>query len=94
MKPSEISKIFTEGKKIYTKTFKIVYLPTSDVGEVIISAPIKMFPRAVDRNRIKRLIRESIRDVDFLNKNVFIIYNSPDIKSLKDMKSELENIKL
>ena len=94
MKPSEISKIFTEGKKVYTKTFKIVYLPTPDVGEVKISAPIKMFKRAVDRNRIKRLVREVIRGMDFLNKNVFIIYNSPEIKSLKDIKSELENIKL
>jgi len=91
----ETDKLFNTGKKVYTKTFKIVYLPTKDVGEVIISAPIKIFKRANKRNRVKRLVREAIRGLDFTkNKNVFIIYNFGEIKTFAEIKSELEKIKI
>jgi ribonuclease P protein component len=91
----EADKLFNTGKKVYTKTFKIVYLPTTSAGEVIISAPIKIFKRANKRNRVKRLVREAIRGLDFTkNKNVFIIYNFGEIKSFDEIKSELEKIKI
>ena len=91
----EAEKLFTTGKKVYTKTFKIVYLPTKDVGEVIISAPIKIFKRANKRNRVKRLVKEAIKDLDFVkNKNIFIIYNFGEIKTLVEIKKELEKIKI
>ena len=91
----EADKLFNTGKKVYTKTFKIVYLPTTDVGEVIISAPIKIFKRANKRNLIKRLVRESIRGLDFLkNKNLFIIYNCAEIKTFAEIKSELGKVKI
>jgi ribonuclease P protein component len=91
MKKSEIEKLFTTGKKVYTKTFKIVSMPSSE-GAVIISAPIKIFKRANKRNRIKRLVREVIKGKDFSNKMVAIIYNSPDIKNFWEIKSELDKI--
>jgi ribonuclease P protein component len=91
MKKSEIEKLFTTGKKVYTKTFKIVSMP-SEIGGVIISAPIKIFKRANKRNRIKRLVREAIKGRDFSNKMVAIIYNSPDIKTFFEIKSELNKI--
>jgi ribonuclease P protein component len=91
MRKSEIDKLFTTGKKVYTKTFKIVSMPSSE-GAVIISAPIKIFKRANKRNRIKRLVREVIKGKDFSNKMVAIIYNSPDIKNFWEIKSELDKI--
>jgi ribonuclease P protein component len=91
VKKSEIEKLFTTGKKVYTKTFKIVSMPSED-GGVIISAPIKIFKRANKRNRVKRLIREAIRGKDFSNKMVCIIYNSPEIKTFWEIKSELDKI--
>jgi ribonuclease P protein component len=93
MKKSEVEKLFKTGKKVYTKTFKIVSMPSSD-SVVIISAPIKIFKRANKRNRVKRLIREAIKGRDFTGKMICIIYNSSEIKTFLEIKSELDNIKL
>ena len=91
----EADKLFNTGKKVYTKTFKIVYLPTTDAGEVIISAPIKIFKRANKRNRIKRLVREAIKDLTFTkNRNMFIIYNCAEIKTFEEIKSELGRVNI
>lgn len=92
MKKSEVEKLFKTGKKVYTKTFKIVSMPSSN-GGVIISAPIKIFKKANKRNRVKRLIREALKGRDFTGKMICIIYNSSEIKTFLEIKSELENIK-
>lgn len=93
MNKSEVERLFVSGKKVYTKTFKIVSMPSTE-GGVIISAPIKIFKRANKRNRVKRLIREAIRGRDFSNKLVCIIYNLTEIKSLEEIKSELNKINI
>ena len=92
MKKAEIDKLFQTGKKSYGKILKVVSVAGN--GEVIISAPIKTFKRAVDRNRVKRLIREAIREVDFSNKNAFVIYNIAEIKTLQEIKEDLKKIKI
>jgi hypothetical protein len=43
---------------------------------------------------VKRLIREAIREVDFSNKNAFIIYNIAEIKTLQEIKEDLKKIKI
>ena len=91
MNKTEIDNLFKTGKKSYGKILKVVSVAGN--GEVIISAPIKTFKRAVDRNRVKRLIREAIREVDFSNKNAFIIYNIAEIKTLQEVKEDLKKIK-
>jgi ribonuclease P protein component len=91
MKKAEIDNLFKTGKKSYGKIVKIVSTPGT--GEVIISAPIKTFKRAVDRNRVKRLLREAIREVDFSKVNAFIIYNIAEIKTLEEIKNDLKKIK-
>lgn len=92
MNKTEIDNLFKTGKKSYGKILKVVSVAGN--GEVIISAPIKTFKRAVDRNRVKRLIREAIREVDFSNKNAFIIYNIAEIKTLQEIKEDLKKIKI
>jgi len=91
MNKAEIDKLFKTGKKSYGKILKIVSTPGT--GEVIISAPIKTFKRAVDRNRVKRLLREAIREVDFSKVNAFVIYNTAEIKTLEEIKNDLKKIK-
>lgn len=85
--------LFNSGRKIYTKSFKLVWME-SDESNVIISAPIKIFRKAVKRNRVKRLVREAIRGLDFSNKNIFIIYTSKNIISLQNIKDELCKVKI
>ena len=91
MNKAEIDKIFQTGKKSYGKILKVVSIPGT--GEVIISAPIKTFKRAVDRNRVKRLLREATREVDFSKVNAFVIYNISEIKTLEEIKEDLKKIK-
>ncbi len=92
MKKTQIDNIFKNGKKSYGKILKVVSVPGS--GEIIISAPIKTFKRAVDRNRVKRLLRESVREVDFSKVNAFVIYNIAEIKTLNEIKEDLKKIKI
>jgi ribonuclease P protein component len=64
-KPS-IDKLFqTKGKRITSSPLSLIYheidLPGNSPCQLLISVPKKKFKRAVHRNKIKRLIRESYR---------------------------------
>lgn len=58
-----IGHLFAEGKRSFAFPLLMFYAPTDEVGEVAILCSVakKRFKHAVDRNRVKRLIRESFR---------------------------------
>ena len=60
-----IEKLFTEGSSFLVYPFRIVWLSEVNASsypvQVLISVPKKRFKRAVDRNLIKRRIREVYR---------------------------------
>ncbi|MFD2542943.1 ribonuclease P protein component [Lacinutrix gracilariae] len=67
-----ITKLFTEGKSVSAYPLRLVYLETTFTEAVSaktgVSVPKRKFKKAVDRIRIKRVMREAYR----LNKqNVF-----------------------
>ena len=61
----EIDRLFTAGKSLHLPPFTIKYLPGKNSAQqchqVLISVPKRNFKRAVDRNRLKRQIREAYR---------------------------------
>ena len=60
-----IEKLFTEGSSFLVYPFRIIWLSSETNSEfpvqVLISVPKKKFKRAVDRNLLKRRIREIYR---------------------------------
>jgi ribonuclease P protein component len=62
---SSINTLFAEGHSFFIHPLKIVWMETPGEGDspaqLLISVPKRNFKRAVDRNLIKRQIRESFR---------------------------------
>lgn len=60
-----IKELFEKGSSFYLYPFKVFYMPLPDQGEkahqVLITVSRRLFARAVDRNLIKRRMREAYR---------------------------------
>lgn len=72
-----IARLFQEGKSLKEFPVKMIYLPIDKdnlcvQNQVAFSVPKRNFKLAVDRNRIKRLLREAYR----LNQHTFFSDNS------------------
>ncbi len=60
-----INELFTSGQSLFQYPFKILYLVREEEADnypkVLISVSKRQFKKAVDRNKVKRLIREAYR---------------------------------
>ena len=83
-----IDQLFKQGQSLVAFPLRLVYLPADyEVNEPFLtgfSVPKKKFKHAVDRNRIKRLMRESFRlqqhDLKLPGKTIMMwIYLSKDM---------------
>ncbi|ABG57391.1 ribonuclease P protein component [Cytophaga hutchinsonii] len=96
-----IDRLFKEGESRFKYPFRILFLSADTYTEyfpqVLISVSKRNFKRAVDRNRIKRLIREAYR----LQKNellalfpvkpasLAILYTAKEEIQLEELKKKL-----
>ena len=106
MKPikgdKKIEALFGSGKRCSSSYFLCIFdLDDSTERGYVVSVPKKNFPRAVDRNKVKRLVREVVRknlhlfgDVGF-GKFMFV-YTSNKIVSFLDIEKDfmalIENV--
>lgn len=71
-----IGKLYKEGKSVKSFPLRLVYIQTEHTSkypsQVGVSVPKRNFKKAVDRNRIKRLLRETYR------KQKQLVYNTID----------------
>lgn len=68
-----IDRLFSEGNSIKKFPIKLIYLPIKTSPDTShktgVSVPKRSFKKAVDRNHLKRLMREAYR------KNKYLVYN-------------------
>ncbi len=56
-----VSALYKTGKRFVVWPLKVTYIPTDDTNEVLIWAQKSLFKHAVDRNRLRRQMREAYR---------------------------------
>lgn len=95
-----IKELFEKGSSFYSYPFKVVHIPnveasTEAQNQVLISVSSRLFKRAVDRNKIKRRIREAYRTQketlqSRTEKGVFsFIYTAKEILPYAEIKAKL-----
>jgi ribonuclease P protein component len=64
-KEKDIQELFDKGSSFYLFPFKVLTLPATEnssrVNQVLISVSRRIFKKAVDRNKLKRRVREAYR---------------------------------
>jgi len=97
-KNKQITELFEKGSSFYLFPFKVFTLPTEEREEpshkFMVSIPKRLFKRAVDRNLLKRRIREAFR----INKNLLgdgtfyhiaYIYTCKEILTYREIETKL-----
>ena len=102
MKPikgnKKIEALFGSGKRCSSSFFLCIFeLDDSKENGYVVSVPKKNFPRAVDRNKLKRLVREVLRkNVDVFSGigvgKFMFIYSSNKIEPFSDIEKDFKSL--
>ena len=89
-----IQELFDKGSSFYLFPFKVFFMPNPDreisCHQVVISVSKRNFKRAVDRNLLKRRIREAYR----LNKDLLPVQKKLLIAYIYSVKDILPSIQI
>jgi ribonuclease P protein component len=89
-----IQELFAKGSSFYLFPFKVFFMPNPDLAiphhQILISVSKKLFGRAVDRNLIKRRMREAYR----LNKDGLSVQNKYLIAYIYSVKEILPSAQM
>jgi ribonuclease P protein component len=56
-----IQQLYRDGQRFVVWPLRVTYMPTEEETQVLVWAPKSLFKHAVDRNRLRRLMREAYR---------------------------------
>lgn len=95
---TSIEKLFQEGKGTLKFPIKMQYMPhDTALHQVAVSVPKRNFKRAVDRNRIKRQMREAYRTNKYLLYNkaippkaIFFIYIGKEMPTYAQIEKQMK----
>ena len=101
-KSSRIKNLFLEGERLCESPFKVIWNevePLDSLLKVAISVPKKRLPKAIQRNHVKRLVREAFRKqkssliekLQAKNKSIILmlIYTLPVILSFAEIEDKI-----
>jgi len=105
-KKKSIDKLFREGSSFYTYPFKVYWLAipqeTDTPAQILVMVGKRAFKRAVDRNRIRRQIREIYRHhktgfYELLSERrinclLCFIYTSGNMLEYKDLEKKIKSV--
>ncbi len=96
----KIKELFDDGSSFFIYPFKVYFLPgNGETNQVLFSVSKKYFKRAVDRNLIRRRMREAYRlnksiltegKKNHLSMSIGLIYLSKEILSFRDIENKLK----
>jgi ribonuclease P protein component len=86
-----INELFEKGKYLSNGSVMIKFLE-SDSNGFLFAVSSKKFKRAVDRNRIKRLMKESARKINVNNKRIAFVYIGEGLPTFEIINNSINNL--
>ena len=100
---NNIKELFDEGSSLFLYPFKVYFLPkpTQKTNQILFSVSKKYFKKAVDRNLIRRRMREAYRlnksilnyeQMDSFSLSIALIYISKFKLPFSDIETKLKQV--
>ena len=89
-KSKEIHTAFAKGRTFFNPLFTIKFLPSTGAKKLTVVVSTKVYKNAVDRNRLKRVIRELIKKrLSGLKQGLYVIMAKPKVGKTKEPEALL-----